>query len=144
MMRHAKREIVLWAAWLSARAWPPGTMSVTTKSMGFSVERPICDQRNHVTRDRTSSMTNQSEQEQQLSLNSLFTLQLITYCSSVVYFAWDWIHIWIKTLRRALSESSKEDMFVFGQKISISDETTSSVSPTICSRVENISSWAAI
>ena len=43
MMRQAKREMVLWMDSRLAGPWePPGTVSVTTRSMGPSVERPTC------------------------------------------------------------------------------------------------------
>lgn len=38
----AKREIVLGAMEGSSHSFPPPEVSVTTKSMGPSVERPIC------------------------------------------------------------------------------------------------------
>lgn len=38
----AKREMVLGAMEGSSPSFPPPEVSVTTKSMGLSVERPIC------------------------------------------------------------------------------------------------------
>lgn len=40
--RQAKREMVLCVMGVSSPSWPPAIVSVTTKSMGLSVERPIC------------------------------------------------------------------------------------------------------
>ena len=39
--RQAKREMVLCVMGVSSPSWPPAIVSVTTKSMGLSVERPI-------------------------------------------------------------------------------------------------------
>lgn len=41
LIRQAKREMVLWTDWVSVLLWLPATVSVTTKSMGLSVDRPI-------------------------------------------------------------------------------------------------------
>lgn len=39
-MRHANLEIVLWVIWVSSLFWLPEIVSVTTKSMGLSVDLP--------------------------------------------------------------------------------------------------------
>lgn len=52
LMRHAKREMVLCTDGVSALLWLPATVSVTTKSMGLSVDRPICQQRKRAREDR--------------------------------------------------------------------------------------------
>lgn len=41
MTRQAKREMVLWADWPSMAELAPGVVSVTTKSIMLSVDRPI-------------------------------------------------------------------------------------------------------
>lgn len=45
LMRQAKREMVLCTDCVSALLWLPATVSVTTKSMGLSVDRPIWRER---------------------------------------------------------------------------------------------------